>query len=190
MLSAALLLVGFGAGLLVAGSGTPFERTAERGAEGKAPAGPPQDTESPVEEIPLPSNDVGGLDIRGLPRYPGSVRVEYRRQKLGGFVITEAGYLASEDLDPVREFYRSRFRSGGWAVADASFSYDEWSFLVVRGEREARVELESRNGLTEVHLEATRPGSARPAPGPQDAPRGFQPQRAEDGLDDAVHEDD
>ena len=81
----------------------------------------------------LPSEDAPGRDVPDLPRYPDSVRVEYERKELDALVVTRARYLSREKLDVVRGFYRGVFRSEDWKVANAEFSDDEWTFLVVKG---------------------------------------------------------
>jgi hypothetical protein len=91
--------------------------------------------------VPLPSEDVPGKDVSDLPRYPDSVRVEYERKEMGALVLTRIRYLSHEKLDAVRGFYRGVFRSGGWKVANVEFSEGEWIFLVVKGKREADIEI-------------------------------------------------
>jgi hypothetical protein len=95
--------------------------------------------------VPLPSEDVPGKDVSDLPRYPDSVRVEYERKEMGGLVLTRIRYLSHEKLDAVRGFYRGVFRSGGWKVANVEFSEGEWTFLVVKGKREADIEIGSHD---------------------------------------------
>jgi hypothetical protein len=90
----------------------------------------------------LPAEDVPGKDIRDLPRYPGSIRVEYERKEQNPLVFTRVRYLSRAKLDMIRGFYRGVFRSKDWLVANAEFSEGEWAFLVVYGEREAQVKIE------------------------------------------------
>ena len=92
-----------------------------------------------------------GKDIRDLPRYPGSVRVEYIRQEQNPFVFTRLRYLSLAKLDIIRGYYRVAFRSKNWMVANAEFSEGEWAFLVVYGEREAQVKIEPHSrGVTRL----------------------------------------
>ena len=99
----------------------------------------------------LPAEDVPGKDIRDLPRYPGSVRVEYIRQEQNPFVFTRLRYLSLAKLDIIRGYYRVAFRSKNWMVANAEFSEGEWAFLVVYGEREAQVKIEPHSrGVTRL----------------------------------------
>ncbi len=91
----------------------------------------------------LPAEDVPGKDMPDLPRYPGSVRVEYDRKEQDLLVFTRVRYLSHERLDVIRGFYRGVFRAEGWKVANVEFSEGEWTFLVVHGEREANIKIES-----------------------------------------------
>ena len=114
----------------------------------------------------LPAEDVPGKDIRDLPRYPGSVRVEYNRKEQNRFVFTRLRYLSHAKLDNIRGFYRGVFRSKNWMVANAEFSEGEWAFLVVYGEREAQVRIEPHSrGITRVDIELSEPiPEKKPAP--------------------------
>jgi hypothetical protein len=109
--------------------------------------------------VPLPSEDVPGKDVSDLPRYPDSVRVEYEHKAMDALVLTRIRYLSHEKLDAVRGFYRGIFRSEGWKVANADFSDGEWTFLVVKGEREADIEISfHETGVeTTMRLSAPRP---------------------------------
>jgi len=90
----------------------------------------------------LPEEDVPGKDIPDLPRYPGSVRVEYERKEQDLLVFTRVRYLSLDKVDVIRGFYRGVFRAEGWTVANVEFSEGEWTFLVVHGEREADIKIE------------------------------------------------
>jgi hypothetical protein len=107
--------------------------------------------------VPLPSEDVPGKDVSDLPRYPDSVRVEYERKEMGALVLTRIGYVSHEELDAVRGFYRGVFRSGGWKVANVDFSEGEWTFLVVKGEREANVEISFHDTGAETTIKLSVP---------------------------------
>ncbi|MBA3951808.1 MAG: hypothetical protein H0X57_08010 [Rubrobacter sp.] len=112
---------------------------------------------STTAEPTMPSEDVSGDDFSGLPRYPGSVRIEHAREDLGGLVATEVEYLTPTGLDTVREFYRDVFRTEDWNVADVSFSEGAWTFFVTQDGREVFVEIKPYGGLTEVDFELTEP---------------------------------
>jgi hypothetical protein len=111
---------------------------------------------------PLPSEDVPGADIPGLPRYPDSVRVEYEREEVDDLLETRVGYgAAAPGLDVIREFYRDTFREEDWSVENAEFSEGTWTFLVIQDEREALIEFEtrtgSRGGLFDIRMELSEP---------------------------------
>ena len=108
--------------------------------------------------VRVPSEDAPGREIPGLPRYPGSVRVEYERGQRGSLEMVRARYLTRDGLDAVRGYYRGVFRAEAWEVANAEFYEDEWTFLAVHGEREADIEIEAhQGGVTEVDIELSEP---------------------------------
>lgn len=132
-----------------------------------------------------PEEDVPGVDLAGLPRYPGSTRVAYRHEKLKSLTRTRAEYATDADPDEIRVFYREAFEAEGWMVADLNFSPEQWYFFVVRDQREALVRIHARRQPVAVEIEMTGPGGTSniiPAPPPlSSAP---QPQPNEDGDDD------
>jgi hypothetical protein len=102
----------------------------------------------------LPAEDVSGKDVPALPRYPGSVRVEYERKEQDLLVFTRIRYLSHARLDVIRGFYRGVFRAEGWKVVNVEFSEGEWTFLVVYSEREANVIIEPHGqDVTRVDIE-------------------------------------
>jgi hypothetical protein len=108
--------------------------------------------------VSIPPRDAAGSEISGLPRYPGSVRVEYERGRRGGLEMVHARYLTRDGLDAVRGYYRGVFRAEGWMVANAEFYEDEWTFLVLHGEREADIEIEAHEGgVTGMDIELIEP---------------------------------
>jgi hypothetical protein len=112
---------------------------------------------TPVEVMAEFTADVPGVDVPGLPRYPGSARVEYNVEVANGLATTQARYAVTAEIDAVREFYRQVFRSEGWSEVDVRFSRGRWTFLVVSGEREARVRIKSRGALVEITLGLSEP---------------------------------
>jgi hypothetical protein len=113
---------------------------------------------SPEPAARVPSEDAPGSDLSGLPRYPGSVRVEYSRGQRGGLETIRARYLTRDGLDAVRGYYRGIFRAEGWGVANAEFYDDEWTFLVLHGAREAEIEIEAHEGnVTGMHIRLSEP---------------------------------
>lgn len=105
----------------------------------------------------LPQEDVSGTEIDGLPRYPGSVRIEYIREDQGEIVWTETEYLTDATLEETREFYRDVFRSEDWSVNDVGFAQNSWIFFVVDGDREVFVNLRPRGKIVEIDIEHTEP---------------------------------
>jgi hypothetical protein len=114
----------------------------------------------PVPAASLPSEDTPGRDAPDLPRYPDSVRVEYERKELDALILTRARYLSAEKVDTVRGFYRGVFRSEDWKVANAEFSDHEWTFLVVKGELEAEIEVRAHATGSETDMRLSAPRSS------------------------------
>ena len=123
--------------------------------------------DSPREEVAsrsselvvrVPSEDAPGRDLSGLPRYPGSVRVEYSGGQREGLETTRARYLPRDGLDAVRGYYRGVFWAEEWEVANAEFYDDEWTFLVLHSEREAEIEIEAHEGgITGMDIRLSEP---------------------------------
>ena len=115
----------------------------------------------PSRNAPLPQTvpriDVEGEELPGLPRYPGSVRTGYERDRRNTLTITDAVYVVSSDLDPVRGFYREVFWREGWLVADYHYAPGEWSFLAVEGGREANVTLTGGEDFTRISITFSEP---------------------------------
>ena len=100
-----------------------------------------------------------------LPRYPDSVRVEYERSQLDALILTRVRYLSNEKLDTVRGFYRGVFQSEDWRVANAEFSDGEWTFLAVKGDREADIEMRPHEAGVETDMRLSEP---QPPPQPEE----------------------
>jgi hypothetical protein len=108
--------------------------------------------------VRVPSEDAPGSEIPGLPRYPGSVRIEYERGQRGGLEMVRTRYLTSDGLDAVRGYFRGVFQAEAWEVVNTEFYEDEWTFLAVHGEREADIEIEAhQGGVTAVEIELSEP---------------------------------
>lgn len=128
-------------------------------------------SQSSEPAVRVPSDDVPGREISGLPRYPGSVRVEYERGQREGLEMVRARYLMLDSLDAVRGYYRGVFRAKGWEVANVEFYEDEWTFLVIHGEREADIEIEAQGqDVTDVDIELSEPLPEK-APAPKEKPQ-------------------
>ena len=137
----------------------------------------PEITEATTKHVNFPDEDVSGKDLEGLPRCPGSVRVEHRRERNGELVIAYARYLTKASLDECRQFYRSVFRDGNWSVANFEFSGEGWHFLVVKGEREALIDIERLGEETvETSIELSEPRKEPPKKEPEkNSPEKEQP---------------
>src|SRR5215217_1916145 len=129
-----LALVGFGFGWFFSG-----QQIANLKEGPGSPSAISHTTAKP--DATLPRADVPGEDFSDLPRYPGSVRIEYQqRVSKAGLVVIDADYVASARLDDVRKFYRGAFRSEGWTVAGFDVSEGEWDFFLTKGDREALID--------------------------------------------------
>ncbi len=143
-----LLTIGFAGGTLWAGYQTSAGQ--ETVSQEPAPAAPLGLAASPTTEVP-------GTDVEGLPRYPGSSRVEYRQVLDGELMETEVEYVVADELQVVHDFYRNVFEEEGWTVADLGVYQGEWTFFVIQGRREALMEIESRGALIEIEIEINEP---------------------------------
>ncbi|HEX2177092.1 MAG TPA: hypothetical protein VHG70_14395 [Nocardioidaceae bacterium] len=163
-----LLLAGYVAGRLTGPGPTPGQAATE--------------TPQAVRDW-MPRADAPGQDIPGLPRYPGSVRVDFDRQGVAGLVVTDVDYLAAAPMPSVQRFYRDSFAPRGWEVLDVSFERAEWAFLLRRGSTEATLEVARRGPLVEVDIEQSHPSAlpslARPSACPTAGPVSSPPERAE-----------
>lgn len=135
-----------------------------------APSASAIPTATPTPAI-LPAADVDGEDFARLPRYPGSLRTDFRIIVDDGYRLTTTEYLVDADLDAVRTFYRGIIAEHGWDRADIGYENGEWSYVLVDGDVEALIELEDANGLTEIDLQVSEPiASPTPEPTPEPTP--------------------
>jgi hypothetical protein len=119
----------------------------------------------------LPAADVEGEDFARLPRYPGSLRTEYRIIVDEGYRLTTTEYLVDADVDAVRTFYRNVIAEHGWDRADIGYEDGEWIYVLVDGQVEALIEIEDANGLTEIDLQVSEPiAGPTPEPTPEPTP--------------------
>lgn len=117
-----------------------------------------RDTPPDTTAASLPAEDVPGKDIPDLPRYPGSVRVEYEHEDQEVLRFTRVRYLSQARVDVIRGFYRGVFRAEGWNVANVEFSEEEWTFLAIQGEKEGEIGIEPhRRGFTMVVMQFSEP---------------------------------
>jgi hypothetical protein len=124
----------------------------------------------------LPVVDVEGADVRGLPRYPGSVRTSFKRSETALATATRLEYLAVAGLDEVRSFYRQSFADYGWTVIDLELGYGELKYLIANDIVDGFVDIESRGGgVVEIDLEAVTPLPSAAATGPPEETSAPQP---------------
>lgn len=162
--------MGFAVGL-ASGGGEDLISISEEDAVEEIPAEGPQKAPAP-RTVPIPEEDVPGADLEGLQRYPGSVRIEYLRERQGDVIWTEIEYLADAPISEAREFYRDSFRTADWHVNDIGFAQNSWVFFVVKEDREVFVELKPRGSGVEIDLEQTEPVPVKPKPDPTPMPSG------------------
>jgi hypothetical protein len=156
LLALILILAGYLAGLVL--NQQRPDRITEVNSPGKTTLSEQTASRAPEPIARIPSEDVPGDEISGLPRYPGSVRVEYERGQRDSLKVVRARYLTRDGLDAVRGFYRGVFRAEEWKVANVEFSEGRWTFLVVHGGREAEVRIEPHNrDVTRVDVEWSEP---------------------------------
>lgn len=125
-----------------------------------------QPSPPPAVDPVVPSEDVPGAEVPGLPRYPDAVRTEYRRERIRDLIVTEAEYMVSGETEPVREFYRELFQREGWSVGDLGFNQGEWVFFVIRGDEEAIVEIQDLGDAGKIELELSEPAPESTPPEP------------------------
>jgi hypothetical protein len=173
----AILVGGFSAGRLI----------------GQLAAVPPEPQASPsasLEPIELPEVDRPGRDIARLPRYPGSVRIEYDRRVRAAAVVIRVAYAARAARSDVRSFYADVFRENGWEIVDLDFSGNTWSFDVEQGRLRATVELSSDDAVVRVRMELVRSAPQAPDPTPQEPEQPPQPATPPPDDDDDEGDDD
>ncbi len=141
-----LLAAGFAAGM--AWTAHRLEGTGQVGVASVA---------APLADNVTPTIEVPGADVAGLPRFPGSNRVEYRQVLDGDYRETEVEYVVPGDVRVVHDFYRDVFDEEGWQVADLGVYQGEWTFFVIKDGREALLEIESRGELIEIEIEIDEP---------------------------------
>ena len=109
---------------------------------------------------------LSGPGLPGLPPYPGAACIEYAVDVADGLATIEAQYTVAAELDAVREFYRQVFQTQGWSEVDARFWRDRWTFLVVSGQREARIRLKDRGEVVEIAIGVSEPVASTARSGP------------------------
>lgn len=165
------------------------------------PAGAPGTATPPALATGHPSptpavvpTDSHGEDLADLPRYPGAVRVAFVRHQSAGLETTVIGYAAAGQLDEVRAFYRQAIDANLWTVGDVTYTDGRWTFLLIKGTREAIVEIVSAGPEVAISIKVSEPvGPASlpsvTSPGPTVSPQPTPP-LDDDGADDDGADDD
>ena len=126
----------------------------------------PEPTTAPSVATPsasLAAVDAAGVEIDGLPRFPGAVRTAHEVLLERGFRLIANEYQAEATVDDVRTFYQAVIAEHGWERADINFDHGEWSYVLVNGGVEALIEIEEFGGLVEIDLQLSEP-TASPTP--------------------------
>lgn len=99
--------------------------------------------------------------IADLPEYPGAAPSEYRQEVFGTERVTEIEYVVDSSAQEVRRHYRETFAQRGWTVTESTWVRGEWTYAVRLEAQHGIVEIERRNGLTEVEIEIAEPSPVR-----------------------------
>ena len=91
--------------------------------------------------------------IPSLPEYPGATPSEYYQETFGTERVTEIEYVVDSSAQEVRRHYRQTFARRGWTVTESTWVRGEWTYVVSLGAQQGIVEIERRDGLTEVEIE-------------------------------------
>ena len=108
---AILLILGIGGGYYLYWQA---KQAVQRATE-NLPATTPDETGQ--EEETLPSSDVAGTDIEGIPRYPGSVRTEYAKDPESPF--TSITYKVKKTKKEIFDYYKEQLPKNNWQLSGA-----------------------------------------------------------------------
>ena len=106
-------------------------------------------------------DDLENAEIATLPEYPGATRSEYRQEVFGNELVTEVEYRVASSTQQVIGHYREMFDREGWTVIGSTWVRGEWAYDVNHGTRHGVVEIERRDGVTEVEVEIVEPMTSR-----------------------------
>jgi len=142
---------------------------------------------SPSAAPRLPAADLAGEDLARLPRFPDSVRTDFRVEEDDRFRLTVTEYVAIASVDSARRFYQGVIAEQGWQRADVDYADGEWTYVLVDGAVEALIEIEESDGLLEIDLQLSEP---IPVPEPPASPPPSAPPPPPDDDDDDEEDDD
>jgi hypothetical protein len=95
--------------------------------------------------------------IPGLPEFPGATCCEFRDEVFGDERVIEIEYVVDSGVPEVRAYYGNALERGGWTVSDITWLRGEWIYSVSSGDRRGFVEIEDRDGSTEIEVEMAEP---------------------------------
>ena len=125
---------------------------------GAITAGPTPPPRQPL--LDQSTSDVAGIELAGLRRYPGAVRTEYRTERFGDVMVSEVEYQSDAAAELIRAHYGAEFERAGW-TATVERGHGEWAYTVMSGRRQLVVEIEHRDGMTEIEIELTAQSADR-----------------------------
>ena len=115
-------------------------------------------TETPSDSATMPKHDVAGSDLSDFPRFPGSVRVEFKETVEDSAQVTEAEYLADATIAEVRAHFEGAIEAGGWPVRWDGYRLGEWVYEVGWPPGTTVViEIEAVERLVGVEIEVSQP---------------------------------
>lgn len=133
----------------------PEEMAGSDGTGETTEASDEKDTED--EETP-PQSDVKGSDIEDVPRYPGSVRVEYVRQESDTKTTTYMNYVAEATFDEAFNFYEKALQDNGWDIQKKVESNEEGGFIASKGSKQVVIRWEANSdfgGYIDIEIQLT-----------------------------------
>ncbi len=63
-----------------------------------------------------PAEDVPGKDFKTIPRYPGSLRIAYKKSEAKKKILYGTAYEAQGSLKEVSSFYENEMEKNGWLL--------------------------------------------------------------------------
>lgn len=93
-----------------------------------------EETATTEEEKPRQS-DVEGSDIEDVPRYPGSVRVDYVRHETDTEIEISIKYVAEATFDEAMEFYEEALPDNGWTIQETVHADDQGGIKANKGSK-------------------------------------------------------
>ena len=121
----------------------------------------PSDVSTPTSLLPPTDAGLETAQIATLPEYPGGTRSEFRQELFVDELVTEIAYTVDTSTQQVRGHYRDIFDRRGWTMTGSTSVPGAWTYAVSLGARQGVVEIERRDGVTEVAVKITEPSTSR-----------------------------